>query len=327
MSKYFIPALLTFLLFSCTSDKQLEQKDQNTASKTLYKDGNLELTATQTERLEGLEITNFAADTGVNKKEQGVRTYFTMSVKKHLLDQVHADGFDALLVNVMCKGNPGKLFSYLDTYLPELSGMVVYPDKNIVFTHPSSRGLQIDIPYRKLELPAGMQSLTFSLFVYPIKFAVDTNRVETKRIERIGSTSIYSQQYSTNVQTPQLKLNTLSITDLKIKTTKKKASTYDFTLIGSGLPDPYWQIWCGEELIYFSPSEKNTLVLNGTQASTKFYTSANDIITVKFLDYDNGPFNRDDLIETVEGTATELKKLKRINGNTISTANIQLLQQ
>ncbi|WP_018343918.1 hypothetical protein [Cytophaga aurantiaca] len=327
MSKYLLSLPFLFYFFSCSSDKQLEQKEENTTIKSVYKDGNLIVHASSTEKLEGLSITNFAADTGVNKKEQGIRTYFIMTVNKHILDQIHADGFDALLVDVVCKGNSGKSFSYLTTYLPELSGKVVYPDKNIVFSHPSSRGIQIDIPYRKLELAAGKQPLTFSLLVYPIKFAVDTNRVETKHIERMGSNPIYSQTYSTAVNTPQLKVNTISITDVKIKTEKKKASSYDFTLIGSGLPDPYWQIWCGEELIYFSPAEKNSLTINGTNSSSNFYTAANDIITIKFLDYDNGPFNRDDQIETVEGTPSELKKLKRINGTTISAAAIKLSQQ
>jgi len=326
MSKYFLLLCLTLHLFSCSSDKLIEQKEENDAAKSIYKDGNLILIATNTKKLEGLTITHFVADTGVNKEEEGVRTYFSVSVNKQILDQIHADGFDALLVDVICKGNSGKSFSYLQTYLPELSGKVVYPDKNIVFSHPSTRSLQIDIPYRKLELSAGMQPLTFTLFIYPIKFAIDTNRVETKHIERIGSTPLYTQGYTTTVLTPQLKLNTISITDLKIKTTLKKASSYDFTLIGTGLPDPYWQIWCGEELIYFSPSGENTLTLEGTQASSNFYTTAKDIITIKFLDYDNGPFNRDDLIETINGTSAELKKLKKIKSNTISVSAIKVVQ-
>lgn len=327
MSKYYILLFLAVYFFSCSSDKKLEQKEEATSAKSIYKDGNLTLTPTSVEKLEGLVISNFVADTGANKKEQGVRTYFSVNVHKQILDQIHRDGFDALLVDVVCKGNSGKTFSYLNTYLPELSGKVVYPDKNIVFSHPSTRSLQIDIPYRKLELSAAIQPLFFSIFVYPIKFSVDTNRVETKHIERIGSNPLYTQTYTTTVKTPQLKLNTISITDLKIKTDKKKASSYDFTLIGTGLPDPYWQIWCGEELIYFSPSEKNTLVLNGTQASSNFYTAADDLITIKFLDYDNGPFNRDDLIETIEGTAAELKKLKKIKGATISVSKITLSQK
>lgn len=327
MSKYLLSLLLPFYFFSCSSDKQLEQKEEAHIVKSIYKDGNVTLTPTHTEKLEGLTISNFVADTGANKKEQGIRTYFTLSVNKPILDQIHADGFDAILVDVVCKGNSGKTFSYLATYLPELSGKVVYPDKNIVFSHASTRNLEIDIPYRKLELQTGTQAVIFSLFVYPIKFAPDTNRVETKHIERIGSTSIYSQTYAATVKTPQLKLNTISITDLKIKTDKKKASSYDFTLIGSGLPDPYWQIWCGEELICFSPAEKNSLTVNGTQASKSFYTTSSDIITIKFLDYDNGPFNRDDLIETIEGTPSELKQLKKIKGNAITASSIQLTQQ
>jgi hypothetical protein len=326
MRKYFFLPLLSMYFFSCSSDKQLEQKETGTA-KSMYKDGNLTLTPTNTEKLEGLMVSNFVADTGMNKKELGVRTYFSVSIQQHIIDQIRADGFDALLIDVVCKGNAGKSFSYLNTYLPELSGKVVYPDKNIVFSNPSTRSLQIDVPYRKLELAAGTQSLNLSLFIYPIKFAVDTNRVETKHIERIGSTPLYTQSYTATVQTPLLKLNTISITDLKIKTDKKKASTYDFTLVGTGLPDPYWQIWCGEELIYFSPYEKNTLTLNGTHTSSNFYTAATDLITIRFLDYDNGPFNRDDLIETIEGTATELKKFKKIKGNIISVSGISVLQK
>ena len=327
MSKFVYLLFLNIWFFSCSTDKQLEQKGETDAVKSMYKDGSLTLTQTTNEKLKGLIISDFVADTGVNKKEQGLRTYFSVSVSKDIFDQIHSEGFDALLVDVVCKGNSGKSFSFLHTYLPELSGKVVYPDKKNVFSHPSTRSLQIDIPYRKLELPVGKQAVSFTLLIYPIKFAVDTNRVETKHIDHIGSTALYTQAYTTKVQTPTLKLNTFSITDFKIKTHQKKASTYDFTLIGTGLPDPYWQIWCGEELIYYSPAGKNTLKLNGTQASIAFYTAADDVITLKFLDYDNGPFNRDDLIETFEGTATEIKKLKKINSNTISLSSIKVQQQ
>lgn len=325
MSKYFLILAFSIYFFSCSSDKQLEQKEENDANRTLYKDGNLTVKQTNTEKIEGLAISNFVADTGVNKKEQGIRTYFSLSASKQILDQIHVDGFDALLVDVVCKGNTGKEFSYLHTYLPELSGKVVYPNKNSVFSHPAVRSLEVDIPYRKLELAAGIQTLHFTILIYPIKFAVDTNRVETKRIDRIGSNALYTETYTATVVTPPLRLNTISITDLKIKTENKKASSYDFTLIGSGLPDPYWQIWCGEELIYFSTPGKNTLTIKGTQASSSFYTATNDVITVRFLDYDNGPFNRDDLIETIEGTALELKKLKKINGTTISVTALNVM--
>ena len=68
------------------------------------------------------------------------------------------------------------------------------------------------------------------------------------------------------------------------------------------------------------------MTLEGTQASSNFYTTAKDIITIKFLDYDNGPFNRDDLIETINGTSAELKKLKKIKSNTISVSAIKVVQ-
>jgi hypothetical protein len=324
MSKLFFLSAVATVLFSCSSNNSEQKTVETKTIHESYKDGNLSLNSLNSKSVSGICIKNFIADTAANEKEQGIRATFTLEIQQAILKQIQTDGFDALLADIRCKGTSGKEFSYVKTYLPKLSGMVVYPDKHNVFTHETIRELHMDIPFRKLELNAGIQELTISIDIYPIRFQADSNRVETKHIERIGSNPLFTQSYSCTVQSPKLKINTLSISGITIKTENKKASTYDFTLTGTGFPDPYWQVLCGEELLFFSPSSKNTLTVTGTHSSNQFYTCPKDVISIKFLDYDNGPFNRDDLIETIEGTSAELKALKKYNGSTVMVSTIKV---
>jgi hypothetical protein len=327
MSKKIVFLSILVLLFSCSTDQKVEQKAALENKDAAYQDGNIVVTPLNTEVQKGIEVIHFVADTGLNKKEEGIQTSFTITVSEQILQSLKKQDFDALLVDIDCRGAEGKPFSYINTYLPEISGKVVYPDKNIVFTHPSTRNIRIDIPYRKLELQKGEQKLTISLLVYPIKFKIDTNRIETKLISRIGSNALFEQDYSITVQTPHLTKTIFSISGFKIKTDHKKANTYDFTLIGSGLPDPYMQIWCGDELLYFSPSVNNSLTIEKMEKSTPFYTAPKDVISISFLDFDNGPFNRDDLIEKIEGTRSQFKSLHQVDGPKISIKSIVVTEK
>jgi hypothetical protein len=321
--------MIIVLIFSCSTDHKFEQKATIENGDAIYQDGNIVLTKLNTEAQKGIEVIHFVADTGLNKKEEGIQTSFTISVSEHILQSLKQQDFDALLVDIACQGleGKGKAFSYIKTYLPKISGNIAYPDKNIIFTHASTRNINIDIPYRKLELPKGLQKLTVSLLVYPITFKEDTNRIETKRISRIGSNALYKQDYSIIVQTPQLTKTAFSISGLKIKTNHKKPNTYDFTLIGSGLPDPYMQIWCGDELLYFSPSVNNSLTIEKMEKSVPFYTAPKDVISISFLDFDNGPFNRDDLIEKIDGTRSEFQSMHQVDVANISIKSINVTEK
>ena len=316
MNKYIPLLFFAAFLYSCSSASKTETTSKDAA--TSYADGNLQLTNTNSTSAEGIRIKNFTADTAVNKKEEAISVQFNVELDKKLIDQLHTDGFDAVIIDISCKGNEGKSFSYLETYLPKLSGMIVYPDKHVVFSNESKRSLKIEIPFRKLELQPGLKPVTISLLVYPISFDKDSSRIETKHINRIATKTLITQNYTSTIQAPELQLNTITINSIKINTSKKAAGSYDFALGGTGFPDPYWQLWCGEELLYYSPFEKNTLTTKEPATSRSFYTCKKDVLSLHFLDYDKGPFNTDDLIEKTEGTIQELSTMKKMNGQTIS---------
>ncbi len=318
MSNYPILLLSGCLFLSCSINSK---KDTDSF---LYKDGNLLLTTHSVDSIKGIELKTFVADTGANVTEEGIRTSFLVRMDKTVLENIQHTSFDALLCDITCKGPQGKEYSYLNTYLSTLTGLILYPDKHIVFSHEATRALDIDIPFRKLELAPGLHKLTISFVVYPVKFTNDTNRAEAKHIEHIGSNPLYTKSYTASVYTPVLKHNTITIKDVIISTKNKSASSYDFALGGTGLPDPYWQIWCGNELIYFSSPVKNSLKITQSQTSSTFYTAPKDIITIAFLDYDNGPFNSDDVIEKFSGTCAQLKKTKKFKSSAIATATIDL---
>jgi len=317
MSKYLFLIFICIYLSSCSSDNKNDENEKK-ANIDSYIDGNLHLENTNSTTTEGIHIKNFTADTAVNKKEEGIRIQFNVELQKALIDQLHTDGYDALIIDITCKGNDGKPYSYIETYLPKLSGMIVYPDKHIIFSHEATRSLKIDIPFRKLELTPGQKPVTISLLVYPISFDNDSSRIETKHINRIGTNALVTKTYVANIQAPTLQLNTITIANIKINTAQKAAGSYDFALGGTGFPDPYWQLWCGEELLFYSPFQKNTLTVVEGCNSTSFYTCKKDILSVSFLDYDKGPFNTDDPIEKIDGSIIDLKKKKKYKGNSIT---------
>lgn len=318
MSKY-LPLLFCICIFmSCSSDKKSDGTHKDGDDSIAYIDGNLHLEIGNSTHVDGIRIKNFTADTAVNNKEEGIRVQFSVEVQKTLIDQLQTNGYDALIIDVTCKGEEGKSFSYLETYLPKLSGMIVYPDKHVVFAHASNRSLAIDIPYRKLELTAGLKPITISLVVYPVSFDKDSSRIETKHINRIGTNALITKTFTANIQAPQLQKNTITLNTISIHTSKKAAGSYDFALGGTGYPDPYWQLWCGEDLLFYSPFQKNTLTVNEPCTTHSFYTCKKDVLRLSVLDYDKGPFNTDDEIERLEGTITDLEKLKKYKGKTVS---------
>lgn len=328
MSKHLIPILLLFIWASCSSNATKENtvSAQDTSS-IAYVDGNVTLTSVSEQPVKGINLHAFVADTAVNSTEDVIRTSFTITVTEAILHQIKKQGFDAIVIDIKANGSTGKSYSYIETYLPRLSGMLIYPDKHIVFSHQAIRNLQIDVPFRKLELPAGPQTITLSLTAFPVSFIKDTGRIETRHIERIGSNSLFEKKYSAYLNTPALSLNTLTIADFKINTQNKAASSYDFALGGSGFPDPYWQVWCGKELLYYSPATKNALTVKTPYTSSAFYTSVKDVLTIHFLDYDKGPFNTDDPIERITGTCSEINGLKKFKGTVITTGNITITKQ
>jgi hypothetical protein len=77
-----------------------------------------------------------------------------------------------------------------------------------------------------------------------------------------------------------------------------KPEKFDFAMGGSGLPDLFWEVYCGNDYIYYSPVIKNKVTYNKSYSCPAFYCTKEDIINLAIVDYDNGPFNtQDDIIE------------------------------
>ena len=76
----------------------------------------------------------------------------------------------------------------------------------------------------------------------------------------------------------------------------------------SGLNEVTYMIeGSGEDLIYFSPEEKNSVNYNKSYNTGNFWCSKDDIIKISILDFDNGPFNtEDDIIDTWTGNISDL---------------------
>ena len=67
---------------------------------------------------------------------------------------------------------------------------------------------------------------------------------------------------------------------------------------------------------------QNSLTVEKLQKSSSFYVGPKDVVRISFLDFDNGPFNRDDLIENLEGTRSEFKNMRQVDGPKIGIKSI-----
>ncbi len=235
----------------------------------------------------------------------GINLTLDLDVNRFWLDSVKNLGYDGVYINFVClKDGVKKYESRSDLSFKNRintnKGMFVSAARKCTYIY--------HFPYKDLQLHEGNHELSFGYSLHGVNFQKEKEAQATMFvIKKIDTARIASSIYTTKATSPCLYKVSITVSKFELETINHDIHNYDFSLGGSGMPDLYWDIFCGEKLTYCAPQIKNTSIYNSTHASDYFYCCQDDMITINFADYDNGPFNtQDDLIASWQGKIADL---------------------
>jgi hypothetical protein len=158
--------------------------------------------------------------------------------------------------------------------------------------------LQIILPWRSMGLPAGEHTFKLKFSISTFDYLVDSTKNPTKlRVRSIPENPVlYEAEYVFTAIAPPLYLISMRLNEAIIDTSLMDVHKCDFGFMGPGLPDLYWHLGIGGELVWHSEQKKNTWRWTIPMESPTFLAAEGDGITFKLLDYDHGPLNKDDLL-------------------------------
>ena len=303
-------------LYACREDGTSKTSDSQTIREAPSQ--SVLLKADSTIQLDGLTYSNFEIDTSkVGKDIHGVTLSMDVSVAQNVLEGLPKLGYEGIFFDLECHGNSGNRFA-CKRVVPGKER--VHVNKGFLFAKAGSRRLSFQFPFRNLELVEGEQEIYLTVQALPVKYVGDSAHSEYKKIKKIGSRPISFYRVKCHVKAPSLLRITVCINEFSVDRKKARADKYDFSVGGKGYPDPFWEIVCGDDVVFYSKEVKNSMEYNIKSCSNSFYCSKEDIIRINFLDFDNGPFNtQNDLIESWSTKALNLPtKLQILSFGNIS---------
>lgn len=264
----------------------------------------------------GLKITNVNFDTlALHKDTKGLLVSFNVIASSKAFDSISKLGFNSLFIDLTGKSDESKTYSHRnEVFKASDKKKFMHTHKECFISSATDRNLEISFPYRLLEMSEGDHELTVNIEVFPAKFEDDTSALLVKMLNSISPAPMTSLSMKLKVKAPKLYKASFTVHQFKLNTKVVKAEKFDFAVGGSGLPDLFWEVYCGNDYIYYSPVIKNKITYNKSYSSPEFYCTKEDILNLAVVDYDNGPFNtQDDIIEKYT------KKLAAIPANRIDT--------
>ena len=160
-------------------------------------------------------------------------------------------------------------------------------DNMVASVEPLDPFLRFFIPYHHINLKEGSYELTMELHV--------TDKQNSVRMSKLHEITI-------DVKQPEIMHVDLEIDELKVE--GPGSGGYD-AFVGS-YPDVSWQITLGDEEMYSTGRNKNSLY--GYTGQTSFDIVWGEPIELEVWDVDRGIFNRDDLIDIIELDYEDLGK-------------------
>jgi|GEM_PF-1280242 len=310
--------IISCLLFSCNtpsgSIENIDNKNNTLASKV--KEIKYEVIDTEGSNIIIKELT---FDTTLLHHIKGIKATFTIEVSKEAIDRLHKKGFTSYFLDASCEPDKGTKYSQKQTIIQQQSRVNINHGNFI--SVPTTRSLEILLPFRLLEMKNGEHTITVTIGAYPVRFKRDTSSTNYKVLEEITANADASTMVKINIVAPQLYKVVLQNQKFRINTSKRKATSYDFSFGGSGYPDLFWSVSCGDDFIYHSPVKKNSTEYLKPTHSNAFYCTIEDEITITVADYDDGPFNKEsDVIGLWKGKITDLTKTKT---DTLSFGNVE----
>lgn len=252
----------------------------------------------------GIKITNIGFDTSaIDRDTRGVIVTFNLEVTRQAFDSSVLNGYNAYFVDLTCLPGDGKTFVHRkEVFKAADKKKFMHRDKEFFISSPANRSLEITIPYRVLEMKEGSHELTLNIEAFPAKFVNDSSSLHVKILNNISPEASASLSVKIKVNAPKLYKASFTVHRFKLNTKVVKPEKYDFAVGGSGLPDLFWEVYCGNDYLYYSPVAKNKTEYKKKYSSPVFYCTKDDVINLAVVDYDNGPFNtQDDVIEKWNG--------------------------
>lgn len=240
----------------------------------------------------------------------GIHASLRLDIPKAFIDSVKKLGYDGIYVNFICLNNEEIRAQSLD-YLQIVNK--IHEDKDEFISTPKICKIEYTFAYKDLEMVPGQHPLFIGYQLLGVHFQKNKSEVKEalKSIKKIDTISLASSLYHTIAKCPYLHKVSITVKKFQLEIAKHDIHNYDFSLGGSGKPDLYWDVFCGERRTYCAPQIKNTHVYHKQLTSDTFYCSDQDIISINFSDYDNGPFNtQDDVIACWKGKIADLKLRK-----------------
>jgi hypothetical protein len=303
----------SFFLNGCSKDKNTENiqtLDTNAIKKTLL------FNTEPVKSSDIIELKVLNLDTMMYQKSWVLMLDLNVKLKNIL-----SNPNEALMIDVSHLNGQTK-FIYSSYLFNKYSKNAIHTDYDIFCIKNKDRNLKLYIPLNELQLSQQNNELNLNLFVQKVYLEKDPNSSILKH-HVYDETVIFSQKIQTTIKLPSLIYKTISLKDIQVELTKE-SKKFDFTLNNQGLPDLYWQVWVGNNLKYFSPTFKNTLSLEKEIVSDTIYFYPNDLVSIYVLDFDNGPFNQDDLIYYWIGNEKSLLKLKNFNNDLLKSCKVEV---
>jgi hypothetical protein len=306
ISKLFQIVGIALLICSCsksTEQTESENLDDNTVPSISY-------TVLSSDTVTGFKISNLQLDTAQKiEGTHGITLSFDVTTRPELFELLKKDHYSSLFVDVNCHTPEGKQYLYRNELFksPEKKKFI-HINRDCFISEPTVRHLEIGIPYRQLEMHEGDKELIISIDAFPAKFLDDSSSLNMKMLNGISNQSMGHSQLKFHIHAPELYKASITVLKAKINTQLKKAEKYDVALTGSGYPDLFWEVYCGNDYIYNSPVEKNKSEYVKKCTTPTLYCCLNDQINLGLVDYDNGPFNtQDDIVGIYKFTPSEIK--------------------
>jgi hypothetical protein len=307
--------LILFLLFSllatCNNPREKEKtlsEDNSLASR--YQKLKYEIISTDSAK--GITISDLSFDTAtLFNNTKGIKVIFNIMVSKGVLEAIRKKGFTAFFFNLNCEPDQGNNYSIYNEIIKEKSKEKrINTDNECFVSHQTKRGIEIILPYRLLEMQSGTHDLNIFIDAFPARFKEDTLSYATKLLDFVSAEAYTSLKARVRIFAPKLYKAVIEVKKFKLNTDIVDPTKFDFSVGGTGYPDLYWDVCCGEDFLYYSPVIKNSVTYNNKQSTNTFYCTKEDLIKINFADYDSGPFNsQPDIIDTWKGSISDLPSI------------------
>jgi hypothetical protein len=303
MKNYFLLTLIVSFFLSCGESRKPKSEQATLASRI----DRIKYEIISESKGNGVRIKDLSFDTTeLFKESKSIKIIFNIEVAKEALKNIQDKGYTSFYFNLQCRPDKGKAYTQADEYT-DGKNKRIGPDKICFVSEQTEKTIEVVLPYRFLEMENGSHDLMFTISAYPAKFKSDSVESSNRILDYISKDPYTAIEARIRIVAPKLYKVEIAVEKFKLNTRVVDPTKFDFSVGGTGYPDLFWDLFCGEDFLYYSPVIKNSTSYNKFTSSNPFYCTQDDIIKITVADYDNGPFNKQhDIIAVWKGKIAEL---------------------